>query len=254
MAAKPATWSGLRWAFTAFMGIMLLHSLAILLFTRGFLLTRSELPQSSQCEDIAESPCFPPHHDQNANKSCWTKPIVDRLVIIVLDALRLTAYPIISCSSIYLLVMFIFVCLWGILIAGLILLLRAHFFMVSAFSWIGVLFHCYPASWWAFSSTRTLLFRTSRLSSFVQLIRLKVFCFFFLEKKPWMDRLQVFHELAAQNKSSARIFKAIADPPTTSLQRLKVNICYYLSPSAICGLASYLCCLCNITLFNSYIA
>ncbi|XP_057773853.1 uncharacterized protein LOC130993117 isoform X2 [Salvia miltiorrhiza] len=36
-----------------------------------------------------------------------------------------------------------------------------------------------------------------------------------------MDRLQVMHELAARNQSSTRIFKAIADPPTTSLQRLK---------------------------------
>ncbi|KAL8487202.1 hypothetical protein ACS0TY_023757 [Phlomoides rotata] len=140
MAAKRASWSGWRWAFTAFMGIMLLHSLAILFFTRGFLLTRSELSQCSKCEDIAESPCFPPHHDQNANKSCWNKPIVDRLVIIVLDAIR--------------------------------------------FDFVA------PST-------------------------------FFHEKKPWMDRLQVFHELASQNQSSARIFKAIADPPTTSLQRLK---------------------------------
>lgn len=36
-----------------------------------------------------------------------------------------------------------------------------------------------------------------------------------------MDKLQVLQELASQNPSSARIFKAIADPPTTSLQRLK---------------------------------
>ncbi|KAJ0798886.1 putative alkaline-phosphatase-like, core domain superfamily [Helianthus annuus] len=34
-----------------------------------------------------------------------------------------------------------------------------------------------------------------------------------------MDKLQVLHKLASE--SGARIFKAIADPPTTSLQRLK---------------------------------
>lgn len=39
-----------------------------------------------------------------------------------------------------------------------------------------------------------------------------------------MDKLQVLHEFASQNQSSSRIFKAIADPPTTSLQRLKVNM------------------------------
>lgn len=43
------------------------------------------------------------------------------------------------------------------------------------------------------------------------------------EKKPWMNKLKLIQDLAATNASSARIFKAIADPPTTSLQRLKVS-------------------------------
>ncbi|XP_042065127.1 GPI ethanolamine phosphate transferase 3-like isoform X4 [Salvia splendens] len=133
-------WSGRRWAFAAFLGIMLLHSLAILLFTRGFLLTRTELSQYSECNDVVESPCFLPPRDQNTNGSCWSKPVVGRLVIIVLDALR--------------------------------------------FDFVA------PST-------------------------------FFAEKKPWMDKLQVMHDLAAHNQSSSRIFKAIADPPTTSLQRLK---------------------------------
>ena len=38
-----------------------------------------------------------------------------------------------------------------------------------------------------------------------------------------MDKLQVLQKLAANEKTSARIFKALADPPTTSLQRLKVT-------------------------------
>ncbi|EYU22362.1 hypothetical protein MIMGU_mgv1a0214782mg, partial [Erythranthe guttata] len=128
-----------KWAFCAFLGIMLLHILAILLFTRGFLLTRSELSQYSHCSDVDESPCFSPPRDQTSNGSCWNKPVVDRLVIIVLDAIR--------------------------------------------FDFVA------PST-------------------------------FFAEKKPWMDKLQVLHEFASQNRSS-RIFKAIADPPTTSLQRLK---------------------------------
>ncbi|KAL6573405.1 hypothetical protein OROHE_001864 [Orobanche hederae] len=136
---RSAIWGGWSWAFMAFLGIMALHGLAILLFTRGFLLTRTELSQYSKCNDIAESPCFPPN-DQSAETSCWTKPVVNRLVIIVLDALR--------------------------------------------FDFVA------PSS-------------------------------FFAEKKPWMDKLQVLHEFSSQNRSSSKIFKATADPPTTSLQRLK---------------------------------
>ncbi|KAK4713257.1 hypothetical protein R3W88_019164 [Solanum pinnatisectum] len=132
-----------RWAFVVFLGILILHGLAILIFTRGFLLTRTELSQYSHCSDIQQSPCFsPPQEDQmvNHSKGCWTKPAVDRIVIIILDALR---YDFVAPST------------------------------------------------------------------------------FFDEKKPWMDRLQVLHKLASQPGSFAKIFKAIADPPTTSLQRLK---------------------------------
>lgn len=92
--SRIENWSGRGWAFTAFLGIMMLHSLAILLFTRGFLLTRTELSQYSGCNDVAESPCLPPPRDQNANGSCWTKPVVGRLVIIVLDALRFDTFAI----------------------------------------------------------------------------------------------------------------------------------------------------------------
>ncbi|XP_061361608.1 GPI ethanolamine phosphate transferase 3 isoform X2 [Gastrolobium bilobum] len=41
------------------------------------------------------------------------------------------------------------------------------------------------------------------------------------ESKPWMDKLQALKNVASKRSSSSRIFKAIADPPTTSLQRLK---------------------------------
>jgi hypothetical protein len=44
-----------------------------------------------------------------------------------------------------------------------------------------------------------------------------------------MDKLQVLQKLAADEKTSARIFKALADPPTTSLQRLKVVILTFKS-------------------------
>ncbi|KAI5069089.1 hypothetical protein GOP47_0015390 [Adiantum capillus-veneris] len=41
------------------------------------------------------------------------------------------------------------------------------------------------------------------------------------KKRPWMDRLQVVQKLISEESSRARLFKFIADPPTTSLQRLK---------------------------------
>ncbi|EOA22754.1 hypothetical protein CARUB_v10003466mg [Capsella rubella] len=135
-------------------GFLLIHTIAILIFTRGFLLTRTELPFHSACSDVSLSPCLTspqlPIHDSNPNSAsthsnhthpkCWTTPVVDRVIIIVLDALRI------------------------------------DFVAPSAF---------------------------------------------FPEPKPWMDKLTILQKLAFANDSSAKIFKAFADPPTTSLQRLK---------------------------------
>ncbi|CAH8358684.1 unnamed protein product [Eruca vesicaria subsp. sativa] len=125
------------------LSFLLIHSIAILIFTRGFLLTRTELPFHSTCPDASLSPCLPHNHNSSQNQNhhkCWTKPVVNRVVIIVLDALRI------------------------------------DFLAPSAF---------------------------------------------FPEAKPWMDKLTVLQKLAFSNESSAKIFKAFADPPTTSLQRLK---------------------------------
>ncbi|EFJ29215.1 hypothetical protein SELMODRAFT_92862 [Selaginella moellendorffii] len=91
--------------------ILALHSLAIFLFTSGFLLTRTELPNVSECADAAAAPCG---RGSGSNASCWTDS----------------------------------------------------------------------------------------------------------ESKPWMDRLTVLQDLA-ENEANARIFKYVADPPTTTLQRLK---------------------------------
>ncbi|CAL5354302.1 hypothetical protein CsSME_00042545 [Camellia sinensis var. sinensis] len=143
-------WRMREWPLSSvFILILLLHCVGILFFTRGFLLTRTELPHYSNCSDVCQSPCLQPHPPSyasprhpnlNPDQSCWTKPVIDRLVIIVLDALR--------------------------------------------FDFVA------PST-------------------------------FFEEKKPWMDKLQVLQKLACQEGSSAKIFKSIADPPTTSLQRLK---------------------------------
>ncbi|CAL4964450.1 unnamed protein product [Urochloa decumbens] len=117
-----------------FVAILAVHSLAVYLFTRGFLLTRTELDLHSSRDDR------PPQGDVPTGCASWPAPAVDRLVIIVLDALR---FDFVAPSTI------------------------------------------------------------------------------FPEKHPWMDKLQVLQKLAANEKTSARIFKALADPPTTSLQRLK---------------------------------
>ncbi|KAM3273023.1 hypothetical protein ACQJBY_042819 [Aegilops geniculata] len=134
MAAPASRRRGSSWGRSwplLFVAILALHSLAIYLFTRGFLLTRTELDLHSHRDDrTGVSP----------GCSYWPQPAVDRLVIVVLDALR--------------------------------------------FDFVA------PST-------------------------------FFEEKQPWMDKLQVLQKLAADEKNSARIFKALADPPTTSLQRLK---------------------------------
>jgi hypothetical protein len=62
-----------------FVAILAVHSLAIFLFTRGFLLTRTELDLHSHRDDrTGVSP----------GCSAWPPPAIDRLVIVVLDALR----------------------------------------------------------------------------------------------------------------------------------------------------------------------
>lgn len=86
MSEGKKSGSGGKWGYIwGHWVTLLLHILAILLFTRGFLLTRTELPFHSHCSDVSQSPCF---SSNNNNSSCWTKPAVNRLVIIVLDAIR----------------------------------------------------------------------------------------------------------------------------------------------------------------------
>ncbi|XP_048136810.1 GPI ethanolamine phosphate transferase 3 isoform X7 [Rhodamnia argentea] len=150
----------MKWRVTwVFWAIMALHVAAVLIFTRGFLLTRTELPFHSSCSDVSDSPCFSRSGAAGSNgtggsERCWTKPAVDRVVIIVLDALR---FDFVAPSAFF---------------KGIV---------VSTFNFFSL-----------------------------------------IETKPWMDRLPVLQKLAFKEGSSAKIFKAIADPPTTSLQRLKV--------------------------------
>ncbi|GAA5858808.1 hypothetical protein JCM8547_004997 [Rhodosporidiobolus lusitaniae] len=57
-----------------------LHSTALLLFTRGFLLTRQALPDINDCNPIAPS--------GNLDPSCSLPPTHEKLIFLVVDALR----------------------------------------------------------------------------------------------------------------------------------------------------------------------
>lgn len=60
--------------------VALLHAVGLLLFTRGFLLTRQALPDVNDCDPIAPS--------GNLDPSCSLEPTHQKLVFLVVDALR----------------------------------------------------------------------------------------------------------------------------------------------------------------------
>ncbi|CAM6023434.1 unnamed protein product [Sphagnum balticum] len=127
--------------FSLFFYLLCLHSVGIFLFTRGFLLTRTELPLFSSCSDVFDSPCLSADPMDDKGRKCWTKSAIQRAIIIIIDALR---FDFVAHSS------------------------------------------NFPG-----------------------------------EPEAWMDKLPVLQRLARENRNSARIFKFVADPPTTTLQRLK---------------------------------
>eukprot|EP00959_Pyramimonas_sp_CCMP1952_P258663 5407062-Pyramimonas_sp.AAC.2 len=71
------------------LALFVLHAVAIATFTRGFLLTRVELPNTSGCSDadgFAGS-----HIDTglpNSLHSCWSEVAFPKVVVLVIDALR----------------------------------------------------------------------------------------------------------------------------------------------------------------------
>ncbi|GAA5972723.1 hypothetical protein JCM11641_002990 [Rhodosporidiobolus odoratus] len=60
--------------------LALLHTISLLLFTRGFLLTRKALPDINDCDPISPS--------GNLDPSCSLPPTHDKLIFLVVDALR----------------------------------------------------------------------------------------------------------------------------------------------------------------------
>ncbi|CAM6100656.1 unnamed protein product [Calypogeia fissa] len=167
-------------SLSLFVFLLILDGTAIFFFTRGFLLTRTELSELSTCSDIAQCPssCFEHFRpnlnskhvlrmassaasvggdsnlksrmedgemektrDEDNHKKCWTRPAIKKAVILIIDALRFD-------------------------------------FVAHSRNFPG-------------------------------------------EPKPWMDRLHVLQHNVEENNRTAGIFKFIADPPTTTLQRLK---------------------------------
>ncbi|XP_006814141.1 GPI ethanolamine phosphate transferase 3, catalytic subunit-like [Saccoglossus kowalevskii] len=67
------------WIFT-------LYVTAIVLFTKGFLLKRLEIPQKSTCSDFQADGKFDQHGD--FSQGCWTQRRFKQAVLLVIDALR----------------------------------------------------------------------------------------------------------------------------------------------------------------------
>ena len=68
-----------------------INGIGLLIFSRDFQLTRTELPYYSHCSDISHSPSFSlavnftntATFNQRHLQQCWTKPVVDRLLILL---------------------------------------------------------------------------------------------------------------------------------------------------------------------------
>lgn len=64
------------------------HLVAITVFLKGYLLTRFELGNVSQCRDPDLSWYESHIKDENNRSSCWSEPAFDRTVVFLVDALR----------------------------------------------------------------------------------------------------------------------------------------------------------------------
>ncbi|KAG0557025.1 hypothetical protein KC19_11G096500 [Ceratodon purpureus] len=161
--------------------ILCLHSLAIFFFTSGFLLTRTELPEFSTCSDIAKSPCFGETMDFSGTVS--SEKVTGNCDDIVGDKA--------FCSQ--------------------------NGTIPEPTGGGGSEDKLSKECWTKPAIKRAVIIIIDALrfdfvapsSSFPG------------ESQPWMDKLQVLQQLSREENCSARIFKFVADPPTTTLQRLK---------------------------------
>ncbi|XP_061409859.1 LOW QUALITY PROTEIN: GPI ethanolamine phosphate transferase 3-like [Lethenteron reissneri] len=81
-----------RWGCLGLLAwLCLLYCTGLWVFTRGFLLNRSEIVRNSSCADFPAPPGLPtPPGSATPNRSCWSVPArYRRAVLVVIDALRL---------------------------------------------------------------------------------------------------------------------------------------------------------------------
>uniref|UniRef100_S4RDL5 Phosphatidylinositol glycan anchor biosynthesis class O n=1 Tax=Petromyzon marinus TaxID=7757 RepID=S4RDL5_PETMA len=81
-----------RWGCLGLLAwLCLLYCTGLWVFTRGFLLNRSEIVRNSSCADFPAPPGLPtPPGAATLNRSCWAVPArYRRAVLVVIDALRL---------------------------------------------------------------------------------------------------------------------------------------------------------------------
>ncbi|KAK3257469.1 hypothetical protein CYMTET_33452 [Cymbomonas tetramitiformis] len=77
-----------------------LHLVALGIFAQGFLLSRIELPDASTCPDSI--PRWMPQNDNSKDIGCWSSPAYNKVVILIVDALRwdfVTNHPNASAKS-----------------------------------------------------------------------------------------------------------------------------------------------------------
>ena len=81
-----------RQLFYQLLVLLGLHTAAIALFARGFLLTRVELQRFSACSDLGNSTLAalapPTNGPGSSSAGCWGRQHFDKAVIIIIDALR----------------------------------------------------------------------------------------------------------------------------------------------------------------------
>jgi len=198
-----------------FLYMLCLQSVAIFLFTRGFLLTRTELPSFSNCSDISDSPCFPPGASgkihggcsivQGGNTICSVDNTAEGLENVVKNSQADQAprdeihqakvsepaqEVCMQCDS-------------GNLERN----------GVDGICKAGPSRECWTKP--AIKRAIIIIIDALRFDFMAPSSN------FAGDRQPWMDKLRVLQQLAEEERSSARIFKFVADPPTTTLQRLK---------------------------------
>ncbi|KAL3691933.1 hypothetical protein R1sor_005584 [Riccia sorocarpa] len=175
-------------AFSLFVYLLLLDGVAIFFFTRGFLLTRSELSAFSNCSDVSGISSCSVKTFECLSQECKMNDNKEE---------KSASGPIIQKQD------------------------TPHMDEVADSGTAS------PSDHKVEKSNGQCWTRPTIKKAIVLIVDALRFDFvahsrnFRGDPKPWMDKLPVLQRLVAEDNSTARIFKFLADPPTTTLQRLK---------------------------------